>query len=978
MKSTLILLLTAFIFTHSFSQNFELKKDKGAFGIYDATSKKWKTPAIYSALTEFSYKEAGAKIVTCYLATNKKGQLLISNDGITKLTEEHQRIYEIYGSKDYFILNDNSILSFYKLGEGILKSFGTFNGYFNEGYGSNLLHLTKGNKYSFFLPPNQLYPSFDFDDKVESNWNYIIGKKNGKYGLLNTEGGTIAEFQFDSLIGGKTTNYSFIFAKKKNKWGLLNDSGDEMIPCEYDDMDANFGRWYWRNSEKSPEFISVKVNGKWGTIDLQKNILLKPEYDSLLNVSWQQEITFLKNGKRGLTNFNGKLLFPANYTHFQKLERDLGVYLGPHLYLINNECTKCNVYSAEDGKWGLADSSGKVIAEPNANIVPLFNYKYSEAKATEFVNGTQEEELLFYQRADSFNIGFLWNIGGTKKERIISVSDSVLEDQVDQDGNFISVMREGTKEYGYNIIGGKTGVISPTGKIIIPIEYEDFSFLFHYKTEVWLMPKSLHEKNDVYLSEYKLAGLFNYFAKKNGKWGYYSWPNKQIIEPIYDSLEFFYNNYDLNDSTYTALGYHRRLLKAYDGKIIYYYADNGKLLYKQLPNEKICSTISLKKSDITYIYPFNDEYYVVAIDAKPKAFESSRIEVIEKFDEMGNTYIVEEKVKEQLITSAGGRFNLLHQGTFKFLFPEPVQDIYFPGTYLSTGVDSYSRFSSPLKWSDINTRMLLQFRNANFKEIPLDSVLPINKNNLPHSGIFADYFYFTQNNKRYIQKTNDTEPLNKNNGFDSIEVSGTSSYKAFSNGKFGMFSTDFKGPFVFETELRFPDYEGDYNIVCKDANYRFKTIYQEREEQIINEYGEILDSKWQVDTLKIPFVEKGKFNITDSSNRLVLNQWYDEILFPRHDGSGTFSIQDSSSFIYHPYKYMDSYYAGYIKRCNQSLAVRDGNVWKLIDLNYPQSSTIDGIQNIKAIDGSWIVTINGKKYRYSITNVFGGREDIEE
>ncbi len=486
--------------------------------------------------------------------------------------------------------------------------------------------------------------------------------------------------------------------------------------------------------------------------------------DSITNINryrpdlgtFQSSFIITRNEKNGLVNTDGKTLFPAKFTHFQKMSTILEG-TNSNLYLINNGCTNCDVYEG-DGKWGLADSTGKIILEANASIIPLKNHEFSNYSIP--TTDLSLEQLKRYQKtADSVNVGFLWNVDGTKTKTTLAV-DSFDYEYYTPEGNIIMSKRP-VYTYSYNFAGGKTGIVSKDGKILIPFEYEDLGLTVFGKNLYGgeggqLNLRSLNQKHRALDQTYWFSGFKNYFGKKNGKWGYFAWPNKELIEPAYDSLEFFYNDYDLNDSMYFALGYHRKMLKAHDGKIVYYYADNGKLLYKQLANEQICSTISLKKSDITYIYPFKDEYYVVSIDAKPKAFESKRTSLIEEIDEMGNFYTVEKEITEQLITSVGGTLNLLDKGSFKFLFKEPVQDICFPGTFTSTGLDSYSRYTSSLTWSDVNARMMLQFRNSNFKEIPLSSVSSENKNTLPNCGDFGDYLILKKHNKYNIKKTNDT------------------------------------------------------------------------------------------------------------------------------------------------------------------------------------------------------------------------------
>ncbi|MDP2386288.1 MAG: WG repeat-containing protein [Bacteroidota bacterium] len=963
-------------------------KINGLYGIYSLKSKKMNAPAKYLSLSRTNAHRY-------LIAKTKTGVQLLNENGTKNISAEFDKISETTEKHDLFVVETKGQKNLFIPGKGIVKSAGSFDTY-SLGYQSDYVTLKKENKYAFFSIPEMNCTSFDYDNYSEEWHKYLIAKKNGKYGMLDTLGKTSIPFVYDAIQPENSHFCNFLFVQLNNKWGAVNEKGEVLIPYKYENIDIKNISSLISYTGQCPKFIPVKENGKWGVINLQQEYIIKSEFDTLLYINsplfdtLRNQLTpisfcFLKNGKQGTIDENNKVIFPFNYTYFEKINEEMGRSLGPKLYLINNGCKICDVYETE-GNWGLADSSGNIITEPNASIISLLNYDFSYERNNPMYYGTAEEKIKWMQKADSTAIGFLWNIGGRKIKNLLSVNrDSVDYANFDEDGNEYYTKVEMTDSlFSYNIVGGKTGVIDPWGKIIIPIEYEDFSFVtynsrkWHGEGGVSIVP-SLSSISEVYENTYTLKGLQPYFAKRNGKWGYYAWPNKEIIAPSFDSINrMAIDNgwlYEFGDSIVSALGYHKEILQAYEKKNIYYYSLKGKLLFKQLGNECASSYITLKSESKDQAPKLNDfnQYLVITINSKPKAFfHEERYMEYENYDSYGNNTPYEKVITHEYITEHGGTFNLLHSGTFKFLFKEPVEDLRLVVS------KEFINESAPgiLKWSDLTNRMRFLFKQPGFKEVPLEAS-KADRTNLPQIGIFDPKIFFKEKGKWYFQNMKDTVASNAATGFDSIEFRTENTYKAFLNGKSAFFNYDHKGPFVFEIELRFPDYQGNYNLVCKEGKYRYKTIYQEREEQIVNEYGEVMESKWITDTVKIPFVEKGFFNITDSADNIVLNKWYDEILFPVTNAGDQFSLTDTNSFVYHPQRFQNRDFSEYLRRCTMTLAAKDGNNWQLIDLK-TKEKTIDGFESIKAQNGSWIATKNGKKYKYNIYNIWDAPEILEE
>jgi hypothetical protein len=92
-------------------------------------------------------------------------------------------------------------------------------------------------------------------------------KLNGKYGYLDPKANVVAPAKYDDapedLLAGKR-ELRMVKVSADGKYGYLSrDTGKEIIPVKYDDVPE-----FWEYS-KVPEKMKVKLNGKWGYIDLQ-------------------------------------------------------------------------------------------------------------------------------------------------------------------------------------------------------------------------------------------------------------------------------------------------------------------------------------------------------------------------------------------------------------------------------------------------------------------------------------------------------------------------------------------------------------------------------------------------------------------------------------------------------------------------------------------------------------------------------------
>ncbi|MEB8345782.1 WG repeat-containing protein [Flavobacteriaceae bacterium KMM 6898] len=141
--------------------------------------------------------------------------------------------------------------------------------------------------------------------EVENNFSYSIVKKNGKYGLINHLDEISLPIENDLIE--KRRWFDYLIVEKDGSQSLYTKDGKEIISKKYEEIDP----CYYNYNER---FI-VKRNGLFGVIDINENIIIPIEFDSISNwVEYGPDAHFVvKNGKHGLINREGKEIIPPVY-----------------------------------------------------------------------------------------------------------------------------------------------------------------------------------------------------------------------------------------------------------------------------------------------------------------------------------------------------------------------------------------------------------------------------------------------------------------------------------------------------------------------------------------------------------------------------------------------------------------------------------------------------------------------------------------
>ena len=111
----------------------------------------------------------------------------------------------------------------------------------------------------------------------------ICVKKNNKWGIIASDGRTIADFEYDFIFPSiidytnyqkNSTRFKQLYTVcKNNRWGVLKNNGSILV---------EFGKYDWIDGYDSG-LARVKKNEKWGIIDYMGQIALPIEHDNIWN-----------------------------------------------------------------------------------------------------------------------------------------------------------------------------------------------------------------------------------------------------------------------------------------------------------------------------------------------------------------------------------------------------------------------------------------------------------------------------------------------------------------------------------------------------------------------------------------------------------------------------------------------------------------------------------------------------------------------
>lgn len=195
---------------------------------------------------------------------------------------------------------------------------------------------TTNPNYYITIDKNEIYRIVDKNNniKIENNYTYIehikddyfIIYKNGKNGIIDLSGKSIADLKYNSIfkISGteivqaniNSTNNITLLNKEMKIVCNMNNANIEkkenyVVIYSKDDMkyfDYSGNEISYKNLYPNNKLYAKKINGKWGFIDKADKLIIQNEYEMVTEFNNYGFAGIKKDGKWGVVNSEGTII----------------------------------------------------------------------------------------------------------------------------------------------------------------------------------------------------------------------------------------------------------------------------------------------------------------------------------------------------------------------------------------------------------------------------------------------------------------------------------------------------------------------------------------------------------------------------------------------------------------------------------------------------------------------------------------------
>ncbi|MEC4004944.1 WG repeat-containing protein [Flavobacterium sp. SUN052] len=195
----------------------------------------------------------------------------------------------------------------------------------------------------------------DIIEEYKPSGKYWAFKTNG-FGAIDKNGKEISEFKYSFEQQNPYQKYYRTSSYDDSNKQYILDMNFKEIGSNYDLV------YHWKNS-----LFLVKKGTKYGLINLNNQLVLPCEYDSILETSNNNELgTILKNGKYGVLNSDGKIIIPCEYDYLYFTNNKIAARILTPEYQGYNQDKKY--------KCGLLNNEGKIIIPLQYDSLESLNY----------------------------------------------------------------------------------------------------------------------------------------------------------------------------------------------------------------------------------------------------------------------------------------------------------------------------------------------------------------------------------------------------------------------------------------------------------------------------------------------------------------------------------------------------------------------------------------------------------------------------
>ena len=281
------------------------------------------------AIVDFQYEDIQYNSLNdIFILQRNSKQGIVSKEGRTIINTEYDKI--LFGGMYVNAIKDENLYLFDFNGNSVEK-----NNYISK-------MKTENSKYYITIDKNDIYRVVDEENNniIDNNYTYIeylpgdyfIVAKDGKNGVVDINGKSLIDLNYTSIfrlnddsnilqaeiIGIDDNNSSLIelysmdmhkISKMENasvnifeNYIVLSSNND----YQYFDMQGN--RLDSKDLFKNNKLYSKKINGMWGFVDNEGNLVLKNEYELVTDFNKEGFAGIKKDGKWGVINKEGEII----------------------------------------------------------------------------------------------------------------------------------------------------------------------------------------------------------------------------------------------------------------------------------------------------------------------------------------------------------------------------------------------------------------------------------------------------------------------------------------------------------------------------------------------------------------------------------------------------------------------------------------------------------------------------------------------
>ena len=162
-------------------------------------------------------------------------------------------------------------------------------------------------------------------------------------------------------------NNTLIRIKQNEKWGAMDLQGNIVIPCEYRELKpviqsfiTKTDNYYNAALQSWKDKFLVKKDALWGMVNTKHEFIVPMEYNDIKALSFT--VFGVKKGALwGAVNTKGAIVIPIEYTDMRNMWEASTFSFAISMLYIDFNSSWPGVVKVKKQKWGLIDTTAKII-----------------------------------------------------------------------------------------------------------------------------------------------------------------------------------------------------------------------------------------------------------------------------------------------------------------------------------------------------------------------------------------------------------------------------------------------------------------------------------------------------------------------------------------------------------------------------------------------------------------------------------------